>query len=230
MGSQEKKILGMKKLILGGTLVGVFVLVSSITLIADHQKKNMVEKSVLITDENRNQIGKESFSDYYIVNHNGKFIDSLGNEISQEELLQKKTEGIPKNRIIKQIKFENFNPSSITEFEGQENNEVTILPEIFTINGSVNILTKTNGEGWDLKEGDKLEYDFEKYQSEVVENQNLIIGYIKDGVLIKGEEFRQLKGEYELPIKESGKYYVYLISASSDPISLKNGTIKILKS
>jgi hypothetical protein len=107
---------------------------------------------------------------------------------------------------------------------------VTISPEIFTINGSVNILTKTNGEGWDIKEGDKIEYDFEKYQSEVVENQNLLIGYIKDGVLIKGEEFRQLKGEYKLSINEPGKYYVYLISASSDPIALKNGTLKISKS
>ncbi|GIP30231.1 hypothetical protein J23TS9_53610 [Paenibacillus sp. J23TS9] len=119
MSCNERKILNMKRLILGGTLVGVFVLITSITLIADNQKRYVFEKSVLITDENRDQIGKEAFSDYYIVNHNGKFIDSSGNEISQEDLLPKKTEDIPENRIIKQIKYENFKPSSIIEFEGQ---------------------------------------------------------------------------------------------------------------
>lgn len=217
----------MKNVIFGGILFGAIVLTTSTTLIAYKQKQNELNKSVLITDENRDQIGKETFSDYYIVNRDGKFINSLGNEISQEEILKKKSVSVPENRIIKQINLENFMPSSIVEFEGREENGVTISPEILTINGSVNILTKTNGEGWDLKKGDKIEYDFAKYQSEVVENQNLLIGYIKEGVLNKGEEFRQLKGEYRLAISDPGKYYVYLICASSDPIFLKNGTIKI---
>ncbi|MEC0240186.1 hypothetical protein P4H66_10035 [Paenibacillus dokdonensis] len=97
----------------------------------------------MITDENRDQIGKETFSDYYIVNREGEIIDSLENEVTQEE----KSMGVPENRIIKQINLENFMPSSIVEFEGKEENGVTISPELLTINGSVNILTKTNGEG-----------------------------------------------------------------------------------
>ncbi|HEY2494424.1 MAG TPA: hypothetical protein VGI33_16160 [Paenibacillus sp.] len=119
MGSKGKKILNMKILIFGGILFGVIVLTTSITLMADKQKQNEFKKSVLITDENRDQIGKETFSDYYIVNQEGKLIDSLGNEISQKELLKKKSVGIPENRIIKRIKFENFMPSSIIEFEGR---------------------------------------------------------------------------------------------------------------
>lgn len=93
---------------------------------------------------------------------------------------------------------------------------------------SVNILIKMHGEGWDMKEGDVMEYDFEKYPSEVVENQTLLMGYIKDGVLMDDEVFRQLKGTYKLTINELGKYYVYLICVSSDSITLKNGTLKIL--
>jgi len=89
MVSNGNKSLKMKNVIFGGILFGAIVLTTSTTLIAYKQKQNELNKSVLITDENRDQIGKETFSDYYIVNRDGKFINSLGNEISQEEILKK---------------------------------------------------------------------------------------------------------------------------------------------
>lgn len=48
----------------------------------------------------------------------------------------------------------------------------------------------------------KDSFTFEKYKSQVVENQTAIIGYIKNGEMIKGEEFKNLYGEYNLTIDE----------------------------
>jgi hypothetical protein len=176
----------------------------------------------LITDENRQLVGKETYADYSIIYRNGKYVDSNGNEISQVV-----DTDIPDSRIVKKILHDTYVPSSIVEFETLEKNGSFISPEIITINGSLSILTKKNGEGWNLKVGDKVSFSFEKYISEVVSNQNLVIGYIKDGVLVYGKGFSQSAGTYELTISEAGEYYIYLINASSDSISMKEGNLKI---
>lgn len=204
-----------KKVIIGVIIVGAIIITGFTTLMPD--KKNMLTHSELITDENRILIGKETIVEY-----------SNATDFSQDEILKETQTNIPINQIIKQMYDEKFIPSSIDEFKTTEKNGVFITPEIITINGSVSVLTNANGGGWDLKVGDKIEYVFEKYKS-IIENQNLIIGYIKDGVQIQGEKFDQLKGAYHLAIEESGQYHVYLLNASSDPLSLKNGTLTISK-
>lgn len=120
-------------------------------------------------------------------------------------------------------------PSSIFELETKEKNGVYISPEIITVNASVIVLTDTNGRGWELKTGDSVEYEFEKYKSEVVENQIILIGYVKDGVLNPWQKFDQLKGNYNLTIEEPGQYYFYIINASSDPIALREGALRLTK-
>jgi len=55
-----------------------------------------------------------------------------------------------------------------------------------------------------IKRGElqNIKFNFEKYKSQVVENQTAIIGYIKNGEMMKGEEFKNLYGEYNLTIDE----------------------------
>ncbi|WP_127596146.1 hypothetical protein [Paenibacillus lautus] len=187
-----------------------------------------IKQTELITDYNRHLIGKEGSGDYMIY-RNGVYIDSNGVEYSPEELKNRTRNSLPENRIITKIMEENFMPSSIFELETKEKNGVYISPEIITVNGSISVLTDTNGRGWELKAGDSVEYVFEKYKSEVVENQNMLIGYVKDGVLNPPQEFDQLKGNYNLTIEESGQYYFYIINASSDTIALKEGALRLTK-
>ncbi|MNW47275.1 hypothetical protein D3C74_246010 [compost metagenome] len=184
-------------------------------------------KSELLTDDNRHLIGKETISNYYVIYQNGKYIDSNGKEISKDELLSKSQDQIPENRIIQHINLKNFAPSSIVEFKTDSQDGMFISPEIITINNSVSTLTKSDGKGWELEKGNKIRFDLTKYPSEVIENQKLMIGYVKDGVLNEGQVFEQLDGEYAVEVADPGVYYLYLINVSSDPISLKNGTLII---
>lgn len=94
------------------------------------------------------------------------------------------------------------------------------------VNNSVSILTKSNHDGWSLKPGDILEYSFEKYESEVVSNQTLIIGYIQDGIMKEGKAINTMSGTYVYEAQEEGIYYIYLMSASSVYLALKDGTLK----
>jgi hypothetical protein len=205
--------------------IGIIVVGLS-TIIACSPKG--IKETQLITDNNRHLIGKETIGDYMIY-RNGVYIDSNGIEYSLEELKNRTRNGLPENRIITKIMEENFMPSSIFELETKEKNGVFISPEIITVNGSISVLTDTNGRGWELKAGDSVEYVFEKYRSEVVENQNILIGYVKDGVLYPSQKFDQLKGNYNLTIEESGQYYFYIINASSDTIALKEGALRLTK-
>ncbi|MNW44727.1 hypothetical protein D3C74_219660 [compost metagenome] len=209
-------------------VVCIISLITLTSVLAANQR--MLRSSELLTDDNKQLIGKETISEYHIVYRDGKYIDSYGNEISEGDLLKSTQNSIPKNRIIQQINLNNFIPSSIVEFETKLIDRMFISPEIITINGSVSILTKSDGEGWDLELGDQIRFVFDKYPSEVIDNQKLLIGYIKDGILNQGQVSDQLKGEYLLNIDDSGEYYVFLLNVSSDPISLKKGTLMISKS
>ena len=44
-----------------------------------------------------------------------------------------------------------------------------------------------------------------------------------------GESFGSLSGSYELKVREGGEYNLYIISATSDYLTLKQGTINLSK-
>lgn len=67
------------------------------------------------------------------------------------------------------------------------------------------------------------------YILKIARNQALVIGYIKDGVMYDGESFGSLSGSYELKVREGGEYNLYIISATSDYLTLKQGTINLSK-
>ena len=116
-------------------------------------------------------------------------------------------------------------PDSVSEFEVTNNT----IPEIIMTNGSMAIFYQNDYEGWNCKEGDVLSFSFEKYVSEVTPNQTIVVGYILDGVLYDGVAFKNIEDRFELAITESGEYNIYVISATSDYLALKQGLIEINK-
>lgn len=73
------------------------------------------------------------------------------------------------------------------------------------------------------------QYRFEKYPSEAIDQQSLVVGCVLDGVMYPGEKFTDLNGEYRFKVEIEGEYFIYVINAASDPLSLKNGSIDIVE-
>lgn len=170
----------------------------------------------LITADNRDLIGTE-------------VIDAIKPEISLGERNRLNTiyeDIIEKSRVIDSVASDSIIlPDSVSEFEVINN----AIPEIIMTNGSMAVFYQNNYGGWTCKAGDTLSFSFEKYESTVISTQNLVVGYIRDGIMYDGTAFRKIDGKYELEIVESGEYNIYVISATSDYLALKQGAIEILQ-
>ena len=81
----------------------------------------------------------------------------------------------------------NFIPSSIVEIPTDKSDEMYIIPEIILINNSLCVLSQDNGKGWELTDKDNIVISFDKYKSDITVSQDLIIGYVKDGIMYEGE-------------------------------------------
>lgn len=162
--------------------------------------------SQLVTKNNRELIGKS--------------VTINGDHVNTNTKVEHKSEII--NEYDSNMYYDN-----VTEIAVKSNseNEYT-TPEIILINGAPCIFTKDDGSGWSLSKGDVISFEFEKYPSEIIDEQVLVIGYIHDGKLYSGESFGELNGEYKLEVKGDGEYYIYLTSASSDYLTLKEGSLK----
>ena len=166
----------------------------------------------IVTRENRSLIGKE-------INDNSVPEVTYSGERCIKQIDKNP---IDNSNIIKGVANENIVlPSSISEFEVK--NEVT--PEIIMTNGSMAVFYVNNYKGWNCKEGDTLTFSFEKYKSETVQKQTFVIGYIRDGIMYEGESMRNIVGSYTLTIKEDGEYNLYIISSTSDYLTIKQGII-----
>ena len=84
-----------------------------------------------------------------------------------------------------------------------------------------------NGKGWELTDKDNIVISFDKYKSDITVSQDLIIGYVKDGIMYVGEVFDELSGKYSFSPDEKGEYFFYLLSGSSDYLSLKSGNLEV---
>lgn len=159
-----------------------------------------------------------------ILNENNQNL--IGQEIvdSASTVNETLNEGLNTSDIVHQIDIEGLCPNPFVEIEINDS-DYNNVPGQLMINNSVSILTKSNHKGWLLKSGDVLEYSFEKYESDVVSNQTLIVGYIYDGIMKEGTAIDTLTGTYTLEAKENGTYYIYLMSASSDYLALKESTL-----
>lgn len=174
----------------------------------------------VVNDENKDLIGKETIADIkdvFIV----KPEDSEGRGKTGNKELE-----LDDSHIVKRIANGMVKPLSIDEIQVIEG----ITPEVIMTNGAAAIFYQENFEGWKADVGDKLIFEFSKYESEVIEEQGLVLGYVLDGVMYNSEEvFRKINGRYELSIENAGEYYIYVISATSDYLTLRTGEIKLEK-
>lgn len=130
---------------------------------------------------------------------------------------------IPDNRIVKKIEDGMLIPGVIEEFAAVESEDGYRCTEIIIPNGQAAVYTKEDGNGWDLKAGQTITINYTLYDG----GETLKIGVIKDNTMYNGTIISGKEGEYSLTAKESGTYYIYLISYSSDYISLNNSIISI---
>ena len=160
--------------------------------------------SALIDDSNRHLIGTETNDRSYIILKDGVYTNEKGKVVDIEELAK-----------------------SSSEFPTDKSDEMYIIPEIILINNSLCVLTQDNGKGWELTDKDNIVISFDKYKSDITVSQDLIIGYVKDGIMYEGEVFDELSGKYSFSPDEKGEYFFYLLSGSSDYLSLKSGNLEV---
>ncbi len=174
----------------------------------------------LIDDTNRDFVGKEIQSDSAKVIDSGELPNVLNGSVTEDPAAYE----IPENTIVQSTAAdEMFLGTSIQEIEVSG----TRTPELIAPNGAEGIFSQGNAAGWACKAGDTIIWSFEKYPLTNGQNQALAVGYIKDGVMYESQVYQdRLSATYQLDVSEDGIYYIYFISASSDPISLKEGEIK----
>lgn len=178
--------------------------------------EDLLDKAELIENKNSHLIGRE------VIDFNPPQIMTISSNETDNTIIA----GIDvlENSIVLELADDSILiPSSITNFETING----ISPEIIMPNGSAAIFTQVKLNGWTCKVGDKLIYEFEKYESDG-SLQTIIIGYVLNGILYPGEEFKELSGTYQFEIVEEGDYHIYVISATSDYLALKQGTINIV--
>lgn len=164
--------------------------------------------------------------DYYVVyDGNGNYTDSYGNAAdNMDELIEDKS---AVSRLVTTIEDEILSPKSYTEIKPQNiKGKSTIYPEITMLNNEVYILTESDGSGWKLKKDESFVYGYERAENKLVENQTLVIGVIKDGVLKEGITFRSKDGVFTFTAEEDGEYFLYLLSASTEYQTIREGIVK----
>lgn len=172
--------------------------------------------AVIVDDTTRELIGKEIVDlEAPVVEYEDSENVSLDNVTLANQLIEQ-------GHIVEAFDDEALLPVSIHEFEVSEET----IPEVIMTNGASAVFHQKNYEGWKCQAGDTLVFDYSKYNSEVTENQMLAVGYIRDGVMYNSEEtFTELAGRYELKVEEDGEYHIYIISVTSDYLTIKGGKI-----
>lgn len=191
--------------------------------ISDKQSDNtqnneyIMNHAEIIDDHNRSLIGKivQNASPPL---HLPDAPETTSNSIGEADL------NVPENPIVNKLASKDIvSPLSITAFDVSNNT----TPEIIMPCGSAAIFSQKNNQGWTCKEGNRLLFKFNKYPSEAIGSQTMTIGYALNGVFYPGEEFKDLDGTYQLDITKEGNYHIYIISATTDYLALKQSTITI---
>lgn len=209
-------------------LIYISIMIFTLLPLSVYAIPKIITQSTLIDDSNRFLIGTEIKDDGYIVYDQGVYRNQDGEIVDITDI----SDALKDSRIISSISVEenpNYMPASIVEVpvKNIDENEWSV-PELLLVNNSVCIFTKMGGDGWDLDSGENIQINFSKYKSEVVNQQNLLIGYIQNGVMRSWNSFKEDEGIYSLTIPQDGTYYFYVLSASSDYLALKESRLSIL--
>ena len=227
----KKKLHPHHRIFLRGVVCCAVTLVFALPLMT-YGIPHILEQSEILNDGNRGFVGKSIVTDHYIIYDPTQDIyrDQDGNIVD----IAKTPDPLSENRIISSITIPedpDFSPASIVEIpvteEGKKN--TWSVPELILINASVCVLTGEDGDGWQLSSGSEIRLSFEKYPSEVVHAQTLLIAYVQDGVMHSWESFREQNGVYTFTVPEDGMYHFYFMSASSDYLSLRNSTLELVR-
>ncbi len=179
-------------------------------------ESDSIPKVQLVNEENRDLIGKE-------LQENDLTILVPKDGSRETENIQK----IPKNNIVQSTIDDSVFPGiSICEMHVDDDGNT---PEVICPNGAVGIFSKSNSRGWPCIKGDYLSWSFTKYPLDSQKDQAICVGYIKDGVMYKPQLFQKgLEINYKQKISEDGLYYLYILGASSDPVTIKSGNIELI--
>lgn len=223
-----KKKTQKRKRIVRLLIAAVVILSASGIAFAAYQYELSKDGAALITDENRDLIGKDAYME-------GTVYDKYGNWVSgplpaPEPALQDILAG---SRIITGASDTDTNmlPNSISYFPTEQENAWAVTPEVIFENGSMIVFTKADSSGWHLSAGDTLVFKAEEYPLDREPNKNQIVGFchVFNHKLINDDIFPLADSDlkYELTAEKDGEYYICLINGSSEPISLKEGKIYI---
>jgi len=183
-----------------------------------------INESHIVDTTDQTYLNKEIDSNYYIIHDkNGVYHDSEGRTGTLEEI-ESAVDHNKKSNLIQDV-MDDMEQDSFVEIRGKEHdsNEVE-FPEIALVNDSGCILTKEDGSGWHLKEGDELVFNFYREKSKGL-GKNLIIGYIENGTLKRGEATCEESGTFAVKAENCGTYYICLIDGSSEYLVISNSNV-----
>ncbi len=163
-----------------------------------------------VDDSNRDKIGKE-------IEDDSNLTDTVGTEMTEQEYLLESS-------IITNLAKDVACPSSITDMKV----EYDAIPEIIMTNGSAVVFYQKDYNGLECSAGETLDVSIETYDSDVVENQKYVVGYVLNGIMYDGE-ICQGDDNVKINVREEGEYFIYIINATSDYLTIKSGSVVIIK-
>lgn len=171
--------------------------------------RHILQGAEVIDEQNQHLIGSEATGTYEIL-PNG--------QIPEYQKPQ-----LPENRIITGTAVPNLIPSSILEVPGENGS----YPKLIIPNGAMALLTQENGEGWKLTAGSSVTVAYELYATEG-NGTTLLLGHVKGGIIMENELAKEtFSGEYTFTASEDGKYYFYLMGASSDYVAVEKVSVEV---
>lgn len=208
------------KFLLSITLMALCLTACSKNLASKNEFKNdfvgspkpSLEQSQVISADNKKYIGKSIFLEIDESNIS-KSPDDI-NEPVAEEAYEKKSI-LENNKLVK------------VEINGKT--DKFQVPGLILTPNSPLALTLENDTGFNLNKGDTITFQFEKYPSEKIEEQSLLVGLIKDDDIIYSDIFKNISDNFEYQIESPGVYYLFVESFSSDYLSLYDSEIQIEK-
>lgn len=183
-----------------------------------------------INDSNRDYVGKRLMAPDVTVKSLEEFRKEQASRLNKQTKPEIQYE-IP--GLIKSIESEEHLPYAMDLFEAEKEDGYYTTPEVIFTNNAMVIFTKEGNKGWKLKKGQTLHFEVEEYPSEVTwgRGQVIIYTHILNGKLMneeyEGHGRHGLYQKYDLKAEKDGEYYLCLIGASSDSISIKNGRLYV---
>ena len=172
--------------------------------------KPSLDLSQVLTADNKKYIGKRIFLEIDESNIS-KSPDDINEQVTEEAYEEK---NILENKKLVKV-----------EIKGDK--DKFQVPGLILTPNSPLVFTLENDDGFNLNKGDTITFQFEKYPSEIIEEQSLLVGLIKDDKTIHSDIFKNISDNFEYEIGTSGVYYLFVENFSSDYLSLYDSEIQI---